>query len=137
MKLTLHRSAEPFRFDLQNSQGFTLQTDASQQAGGGEQGFRPMELLLAGLVSCTSIDVILILQKQKLDIQDYRVEVSGSRAEATPAVFTEIHLHFTLQGKLDPKKVERAISLSLEKYCSAAAMLSQTASITTDFEIIP
>ena len=136
MKLTLHRSAEPFRFDLQNPQGFTLQTDASQKAGGGEQGFRPMELLLAGLASCTSIDVILILQKQKLDIQDYRVEVSGTRADTTPAVFTRIHLHFILQGELDPKKVERAISLSLEKYCCAAAMLKQTAEISADFEII-
>lgn len=135
MKLTLQRQEAPFRFDLQNPQGFTLSTDASVKAGGSEQGFRPMELLLAGLASCTSIDVVLILQKQKQTIDDYRVEVSGNRAEGTPSVFTDIHLHFVLSGDLDPKKVDRAIHLSLEKYCSAAAMLSQTAQITADFEL--
>ncbi len=136
MKLTLHRQAAPFRFDIQSPQGYHLQTDASQAAGGQEEGFRPMELLLAGLASCTSIDVILILQKQKQQIDDYAVEVSGHRAEGTPSVFTDIHLHFRLVGELDANKVRRAINLSLEKYCSAAAMLSQTATLTADFELV-
>jgi putative redox protein len=135
MHLNLTRSVAPFQFDISNPGGFTVQTDASQQAGGGEQGFRPMELLLAGLASCTSIDVILILQKQKQVIDDYAVRIDGTRAEGTPSVFTHIHLQFTLTGQIDPHKVRRAIDLSLEKYCSAAAMLSQTAEITADFDL--
>ncbi len=135
MKLTLHREEAPFRFDITNPQGFTLSTDASAKAGGSEQGFRPMELLLAGLASCTSIDIVLILQKQKQVIDDYRVEISGERGEGVPSVFTDIHLHFVLKGQLEENKVKRAIDLSLEKYCSAAAMLNKTATITADFEI--
>ena len=94
-----------------------------------------MELLLAGLASCTSIDIVLILQKQKQVIDDYRVEISGERGEGVPSVFTDIHLHFVLKGQLEENKVKRAIDLSLEKYCSAAAMLNKTATITADFEI--
>ena len=135
MQLTLQRTTAPFQFEIQNPGGFTLQTDASAKAGGAEQGFRPMQLLLAGLASCTSIDVILILQKQKQVVEDYAVRVEGTRPDTTPAVFTHIHLHLTLKGTLDPNKVRRAIDLSLEKYCSAAAMLNKTAEITADFEI--
>lgn len=135
MNLHLQRTQAPFQFEIKNPTGFALKTDASEKAGGSEQGFRPMELLLAGLASCTSIDVILILQKQKQVIDDYAVTVEGTRADATPAVFTDIHLHFVFKGQIDPNKARRAIDLSLEKYCSAAAMLSKTAKITADFTL--
>ena len=89
-----------------------------------------------GLGGCSSIDVVMILQKSRQDIRDCVVEISAQRADQEPKVFTEIHLHFVVSGKaLDPKRVAHAIDLSAEKYCSATIMLGKTAVITHDYEI--
>ena len=89
-----------------------------------------------GLGGCSSIDVVMILQKSRQDIRDCVVEISARRADQDPKVFTEIHLHFVISGKaLDPKRVAHAIGLSAEKYCSASIMLGKTAVITHDYEV--
>jgi putative redox protein len=111
--------------------------DGPPAFGGKNQGPRPMELLLTGLGGCTAFDVILILGKSRQDVRDCVAELEAERAETDPKVFTKIHIHFIVTGKnLDPAKVERAIKLSQEKYCSASIMLAKTAEITHDFEII-
>ena len=100
-------------------------------------GLRPMETVLCGLVGCSGIDVALILEKARQKIDDCEIEVEAKRADAVPAVFTDIHVHYRITGSdLDPKKVSRAVSLSMEKYCSVTKMLEPTVSITHDFEII-
>ena len=100
-------------------------------------GVSPMETLLLGLGGCATFDVVLILERGREDIRDCDVAISAERAEEDPKVFTNIHLHFKVTGKnLKEGKVKRAIELSAEKYCSASAMLSKTADITHDFEII-
>jgi len=137
MELHLKRVAAPFQFAVADSKGHTVAIDAGPQIGGIEAGFRPMQMLLAGLAGCTSIDILLILQKQKQEVEDYEVKISGTRADTTPAVFTDIHLDIILKGSLDPNKAERAASLSLEKYCSAAAMLGAVATITHTVTILP
>lgn len=105
--------------------------------GGENQGPRPMELLLMGLGGCTSIDVVMILEKARQEIYTCKVEISAERAKTDPKVFTNIHVHFIVSGKaLSSDRVTRAIKLSAEKYCSASIMLGKTATITHDFEIV-
>ena len=96
-----------------------------------------MELVLIGAGSCSAWDVVEILRKGRQPIVDVIVEIEADRADTLPKVFTRIHLHFVVKGRdLDPTKVERAIALSVEKYCSATAMLEKTATVTHDFEVV-
>lgn len=116
--------------------GHALVIDGAPDIGGRNLGPRPMEMLLVGLGSCTAIDVVLILKRGREAITDCEVEIDAERATTDPKVFTQIKMHFIVTGsKLDTNKVERALKLSAEKYCSASAMLGATATITHDFEI--
>jgi len=97
----------------------------------------PMELILMGLGGCTSYDVVHILERGREAVTDCALEIDAERADEDPKVFTKIHLHFVVTGRnLNAAKVERAIALSAEKYCSASAMLSRSVAITHDFEVI-
>lgn len=117
--------------------GHSVQMDGPPDHGGHNLGPRPMEMLLLGLGGCASFDVTLILRRGRQDITACRAEIEAERAEEDPKVFTRIHMHFIVEGRdVDPKRVERAISMSAEKYCSASIMLAKTATITHDFEII-
>jgi len=107
----------------------------------GETGLKPgpspMELVLIGTGGCSAFDVVHILEKGREPVEDCWVELDADRAETDPKVFTRIHMHFVVRGRgLSAKKVERAIALSVEKYCSASAMLGKTAAITHDFEVV-
>jgi putative redox protein len=120
----------------ESGSGHGILMDGPPDQGGRNIGVRPMELLLIGLGGCTQFDVLLILRKARQKVTDCVVELAADRAETDPKVFTRIHVHFIVTGRaLDPKRVERAINLSAEKYCSASIMLGATASITHDFEI--
>lgn len=100
-------------------------------------GPSPMDLVLIGTGACAAWDVVHILERGRQAIEDCVVEIDSDRAEADPKVFTRIHMHFVLRGRgLDPARVERAIALSAEKYCSASAMIAKTADMTHDFEIV-
>ncbi|MER9682372.1 OsmC family protein [Mesorhizobium sp. M0184] len=100
-------------------------------------GPSPMELVLIGTGGCSAYDVIHILEKGREAVEDCVVELDADRAEADPRVFTRIHMHFVVKGRaLSHDKVKRAIGLSIEKYCSASAMMAKTAEITHDFEVI-
>jgi putative redox protein len=115
-----------------------VETDASTDIGGGDAALRPMELLLAGLSSCSSIDVVLLLQKMRQPLIDIRVDIKAERREnEIPSLFEKIHLHFVLYGTLEHEKVEKAIDMSIDKYCSVAKILEKTCTITWDFEILP
>jgi len=117
--------------------GHTVLMDASPAVGGENKGPRPMELLLMGLGGCTSIDVVMILEKARQKIDNCKVEIRAERADIEPKVFTDIHVHFIVSGEaLSEDRVARAIELSAEKYCSASIMLGKTATITHDFEIV-
>ena len=111
--------------------------DGPPEIGGENLGVRPMEMLLLGMAGCTMIDVVSTLNKMREDVVDCQTQVSADRAEEYPKVFTNIHVHFILRGKqLNPSKVDKAIKLSAEKYCSASIMIGKTATITHDYEII-
>ena len=100
-------------------------------------GPSPMELVLIGAGGCSAFDVVHILEKGREPVEDCVVELDADRADQDPRVFTRIHMHFVVKGRgLSAKKVERAVALSIEKYCSASAMLAKTATITHDFEVV-
>ncbi len=104
---------------------------------GHSPGPSPMELVLIGTGGCSAYDVIHILEKGREAVEDCVVELDADRAETEPKVFTRIHMHFVVKGRgLSEAKVARAIDLSLQKYCSATAMMAKTATITHDFEVI-
>lgn len=124
-------------FDATASTGHVVRMDAAPEVGGENTGPRPMEMVLMGLGGCTGIDVVMMLQKQKQDIKDVQIEISSERAEDIPKVYTKIHVHFKVIGTdLNPKKVEKAVNLSAQKYCSVSKMLEKTAEMSHDFEII-
>lgn len=120
----------------ESGSGHGVVMDGPPELGGRNVGVRPMEMLLLGMGGCTQFDVLLILRKGRQDVTDCVVELEAERAEQDPKVFTRIHAHFIVTGRgLDPKRVEQAIRLSAEKYCSASIMLGATATVTHDFEI--
>lgn len=121
----------------ESGSGHSVVMDGPPVSGGRNLGVRPMEMLLLGLGGCASFDVVLILQKSKQQIIDCEVQIEAARADKEPKVFTRIHLHFVVTGRsVSAEKVERAIKLSAEKYCSASIMLAQMAEVTHDFELI-
>ncbi|MFT4032419.1 MAG: OsmC family protein [Siphonobacter sp.] len=133
MQVELVRVDDAFHFQASGSSEATVSIDAAEAVGGHNTGVRPMELLLMGLGGCTAIDVILILKKQRLQIDDLRISVSGERVkiegtEMSP--FRKINVHFNFTGNIPTEKAERAIRLSMEKYCSATAQFAPTAEIT-------
>lgn len=124
-------------FEAKTESGHKITMDGPADAGGKNVGPRPMEMLLVGLGGCTSFDVVLILKRSRQDVRDCVTEISAERAETDPRVFTKIHVKFIVSGKdLNPEKVERAVKLSEDKYCSASIMLGKTAVITHEIEII-
>ncbi len=117
--------------------GHAVVIDGPPDHGGRNMGARPMEMLLLGLGSCSSFDVLQILQKGRHDIVDCVTQVTGERVDSVPKVFSKIHLHFIVTGRnLKESVVKRAVQLSAEKYCSASIMLEKAVNITHDFEII-
>ena len=125
-------------FNGESESGHSVLMDGPPDAGGRNLGARPMELMLLGLGGCSSFDVVSILKKSRQDVTDCRTELTAERADAVPAVFEKIHLHFVVTGKgLDEAKVKRAVDLSAEKYCSASIMLAAAGvQISHDFEVV-
>lgn len=104
---------------------------------GAKPGPSPMELVLIGTGGCSAYDVVSILEKGREAVEDVSVELDADRAEDHPKVFTRIHMHFVVKGRgLNEAKVARAVELSVEKYCSASAMMQKTATLTHDYEVI-
>lgn len=110
--------------------------DSSENVNGHDAGPRPMELLLMGLGGCTGMDVISILDKMKVPYKDFRIEIEADKADEHPKVYTKIHIKYIVYGDVPEDKLKTAIELSKTKYCSAQAMLSKAAEITTSYEIV-
>jgi putative redox protein len=113
--------------------GQAVQFDAGSTHEGGPG---PMEMLLGALGACTSVDVLLILEKKRQKLRSLEVSVSGERAKEPPEVWTKIEIVYRLSGTLEEKAVRDAIELSQNKYCSVAAMLGKTAKISHRYEIL-
>jgi putative redox protein len=120
----------------ESGSGHAVVMDGAPEAGGRNLGIRPLEMLLIGLGGCTAFDIVHILEKGREPVTACDVELEAERAENDPKVFTHIHLIYRLKGRgLKPQAVERAITLSAEKYCSASIMLGKTAKITHSWTV--
>jgi putative redox protein len=120
-------------FQAETPSGHRVTMDASPQAGGENRGPSPMEMLLSAAGACSGIDIVLILEKMRLRVDSFSMEVSGERAEDHPRRFTKVNVLYRLEGELPPDKVRRAVELSRDKYCSVLRSLN--AEVTTRFEI--
>lgn len=121
----------------ESGSGHSVVMDGSPDNGGRNLGLRPMEMVLIGMGGCTAFDVVLMLQKSRQNVSSVEVLLDADRADAIPAVFTQINVHFKIGGTdLSEKQVARAVSLSAEKYCSATKMIEKTAEISYTYEIL-
>lgn len=121
----------------ESSSGHSVVMDGPPDDGGRNMGVRPMEMVLLGMGGCTAFDVVHILKRARQDITDCQVELDAERAEQVPKVFTRIHVHYRITGKdLNEKQVERAVTMTAEKYCSVSIMLAAVVEISHDFEIV-
>jgi len=120
-------------FSAVTPSGHEIKMDAAEEIGGQNSGARPMELLLNAVAGCTGIDIISILKKMRLEPLSFHMEIEGERAEEHPRRFTNVHIHYALEGELPADKVERAIQLSKDKYCSVSHSLN--AIITVSYSI--
>jgi putative redox protein len=126
MKVQLEQVG-PAAFQATAGSGGTLIVDGAPEIGGEGRGMRPMELLLTSVASCSAMDVVEILRKQREPLEHLRIEIEGTRADAVPAPYTSMKLVFIARGAVDDHKLRRAVSLSIEKYCSALATLADVA----------
>jgi putative redox protein len=124
-------------FVAETGSGHLLTMDGSPDGGGRNLAPRPMETFLAGAGACTAYDVVLILKRGRHDVRGCQVRLDGDRRSEDPKVFTRVRMHFVVSGRgLSPEAVDRAVTLTRDKYCSATAMLAQTAAIETSFEVV-
>ncbi|RLA07395.1 MAG: peroxiredoxin [Gammaproteobacteria bacterium] len=124
-------------FEATTQSGHKIIMDGSPEHGGQNKGVRPMELVLSAIGGCSSFDVILILKKSKQKITSCKVDISATRSDKVPAVFEKIQLDFYISGiDLSRLRVEKAVNLSVKKYCSVIKMLEQTVDIDYSLKII-
>jgi putative redox protein len=133
MNISIARKDEHLHFEAENDRGNRISIDGGSES----KGMRPMELLLTSMASCSAFDAVLILEKQRQKIRDFRVKVSGMRPdEGAAKPFNSIHLVYTLEGDIDRQKAERALKLSVEKYCSVSATFRPETTITYELKLI-
>lgn len=137
MECTVRWSGEGMSFLAETGSNHLLAMDGAPDGGGRNLAPRPMETVLAGTGGCSAYDVVVILKKSGQDVTGCEVRLSAERAATDPKVFTRIHMHWVVRGRgLKRNIVENAVRLSHEKYCSATAMVSKTAEVTRDVEIV-
>ncbi len=127
--ITLQRVQKEYGFEAKDEYGHTVKMDSSDDSGGNNFGVRPMQMLLMGLAGCSAIDVIMILNKQRQTITDYKMVIKGDReAGKEPSLWKNISIEFHLYGSVDLDKAKKAVELSVSKYCSVAATLENSGS---------
>lgn len=137
MECTVRWSGEGMSFLAETGSNHLVSMDGAPDGGGRNLAPRPMEMVLLGTGGCTAYDVVVILKKSGQDVTGCEVKLTAERATTDPKVFTRIHMHWTVRGRgLKRNLVEHAVRLTHEKYCSATAMLSKTAEVTRDFEVV-
>lgn len=131
MKVSLNRINQDYLFEVQNDNGHKVILDNKSKKEGKVEGVSPMELLLMGLAGCSGIDIVAILNKQKINPTDLKIDVIGHRnQDQVPSLFYKIKVDVMLEGDISPEKAKRAVTLSFEKYCSVAKTLEFSTPIT-------
>ena len=127
MRIELKRLDKDFLFEAKNAEGSIMHFDASPDIGGHNKGVRPMQTLIMAIGACSAIDIILILRKQKQEINDFQISINAEREQdKEPALWLAAHVVFKLKGNIDKDKALRAVELSMKKYCSVSATLEKS-----------
>ncbi len=129
MKVFLESTFGELNFRGTNERGQTMQFSGSKEA------VSPMESVLMAAAACSSIDVETLLKKMRQDVKSISVEIDSTRADAVPAVFTKMHLHYIINGDVKEDKAQKAVQMSIEQYCSVSLMLAKSVEITHSFEV--
>ncbi|MDQ3015344.1 MAG: OsmC family protein [Bacteroidota bacterium] len=138
MKITLKRINDAVCFEASNERGHTVRVEGGHNAGGEDQAPTPTELFMMSQAACTAVDIVDLLKKMRQPLIHLEIEADGHRAEdQIPRIFTSIHLHYRIYGNVKPAKAEKAISMSIEKYCTISKMIDKVATITFSFDILP
>jgi len=136
MEINLIRKNDKFNFEAVNSVGQIVELDANPAIGGEGKGFRPMEMLLVGLGGCSGIDMVNVLTKQKEPLEDIKIKINATRKDQEmPPIFDVINIHFDLYGDLNVQKIERALDLTFDKYCSVSNIIGRSATIKFSYEV--
>jgi putative redox protein len=137
IKIELNRLDNDLLMEAVNDMGNKVQMDGSPADGGHDKAFRPMQMLLAAMGGCSTVDVVTILRKQRVELKDIKITITAEREKGvTPSLYTEVHAHFKLYGDIDEDKAQKAVALSVGKYCSVAKTLEKTAKVTFSVEVI-
>ena len=137
MECKVRWTGDGMTFLAETGSNHVVAMDGAPDGGGRNLAPRPMEMVLLGTGGCSAYDVVVILKKSGQDVTGCEVKLTAERASTDPKVFTRIHMHWTVRGRgLKRNLVEHAVRLTHEKYCSATAMLSKTAEVTRDFEVV-
>jgi len=136
MKLHVKRIESPFVFEVSNEKGAKVIIDASPEIGGKNKGLTPMQHLAGSLAGCMSIDVISILNKQKIEPSYFAIEIQATKKEGQPSPFENIKLIFKVNKEVPHDKLEKAIILSKEKYCSVYFSLNEEIEINYTIECL-
>lgn len=135
MSVKVQQVGNATTFLAKGDSGHWVVMDGNEQVGGADAGARPMELVLFGLGGCTAMDVVSILKKMKVPVEDFHIEIESERATDHPKVYTKIGMTYHFYGKNLPlEKLERAVNLSEKTYCSVSAMLSKSVDISVKIE---
>ncbi len=129
-KITMEAGEHLKEFIASNEKGQSIKMSGDGSAPG------PMQTVLMAIAGCSTIDVVMILEKMRQGLKDIKVEVEGERQEEIPRIYTKIHIHYKIYGEVKENKAEQAIAMSVGKYCSVSKMIEKSAEITTSFEII-
>jgi putative redox protein len=125
-KIELSRVSGEYGFEARDENGHTVRMDSSPESGGQNFGVRPMQMLLMGIGGCSAIDVLAILKKQRQEVKDYKMIITGERESGKePSLWKDINLEFHLYGDIDEDKANKAVELSINKYCSVSATLEK------------
>ncbi len=137
MKINVRRLNDRYKLEAKNEQGNSIIIDNGKAGGGDEEGFRPMQTLLAAFGGCSSIDVISILKKQRLEPFELNIEIEGERETGKEAnLWKTVRAHYIFKGNVPKEKAERAVELSITKYCSVSKTLEAAgAKITYTVEV--
>ena len=136
VKVELERVNGAFGFEARDANGHSVKIDTSPETGGENFGVRPMQLLLMGLGGCSGIDILSILKKQRQNVTDFRMRIEGEREPGKdPSLWKNIELVFELKGAVDRDKAEKAVALSMEKYCSVSETLKR-AGATLNWKVV-
>lgn len=126
MKVELKRLDDAFHFEAKNEEGNVIHFDGSPKIGGHGNGVSPMQSLLMAIGGCSAIDIVMILKKQKQEITDFQISIEGDREQGKePSLWEKAHVQFKLKGTIEKEKAERAVQLSMEKYCSVSKTLEK------------